>query len=163
MREIDLYPIIRKQWRGICVRVDAPSRPGISDLVLVGVVTIFTEVKKALTVREKLYITPPQRRFIQTVHEVGGYGCVLAYVMENRSWYLITPDILEREWPTVRPAMGCNLGTNLQALEARIRSMSPVTGRKPVFSRSDVMATGVFGAEQKSTVRGKPESITSFR
>lgn len=163
MRETDLYPIIRKQWNGVCVRIDAPSRPGISDLVLVGVITVFTEVKMAFTVREKLQITAPQHLFIQKVYKSGGHACVLAYVKENRHWYLITADVLEREWPTVRAAMGLDLGTDLQSLVAKIRSTSPVSGRTPEFVYLNGTGIAASDVAPVSEVKGKRGSITSFR
>lgn len=162
MRETDLYPIIRNQWKGgVVVRIDSPSRPGISDLVLVRRLTIFAEVKLALTLREKLYITAPQVRFIQEVTKVGGFACAVAFVMENRQWYLFDSNLLGREWPTVRPAMGSVLGRDLGTLEAKILSISRQTGQPFGAQPSNVTTTVASNAETMSREKGKPGSTIS--
>jgi len=155
MRETDLYPVIRQQWKGICVRMDAPSRPGISDLVLVGSITVFAEIKLALTLREKLQVTAPQFRFIQKVVRAGGYGCVLVYVRENRHWYMMDLAVLEREWPTVRAVMGCNLGTNLATLEASIRSIIPPNGYRQGIMSSDAIDSAAYAVAPVSQEKGQ--------
>jgi hypothetical protein len=162
MHETDLYPIIRKQWPGVTVRIDAPSRPGISDLVLVGAITVFAEIKLALTIREKLQITAPQFRFIQQVVVAGGYSCAIVYVMENRHWYLIIPDLLEREWPVVRAAMGLDLGRNLETLEAKIRSTIPRNGTRFDFTSCGAINFNASAAELVCREKANPELITSL-
>jgi hypothetical protein len=127
VKEYELYPRIRKEFPGITVRIDAPSRPGISDLVLVGkALTVFAEVKIAFRLVDKLAISPHQRRFIVDVAKAGGTACVLAYVQDLRQWRLLTSEVVDREWPTVRSAHGTQV--TIASLETRILSTVPQNG-----------------------------------
>jgi hypothetical protein len=129
MRESDLYPRIRAEFEGVTVRIDTPSRPGISDLVLVGrILTLFTEVKIANTAIEKLQITAPQHRFIQQVDAAGGVGCVLAYVRGEQGWYVILPKDLDLWWPQIRAKHGISLGPRIDRLERQIASIRQRSG-----------------------------------
>lgn len=129
MRESDLYPRIRAEFEGVTVRIDTPSRPGISDLVLVGrVLTLFTEVKIASTAIEKLEVSAPQHRFIQQVDAAGGVGCVLAYVRGEQGWYVILPKVLDLWWPQIRAKHGISLGPRIDLMETRIASIRRKSG-----------------------------------
>jgi hypothetical protein len=106
MKESDLYPKIKAQWPGEVVRIDNPVVKGVADLVLVGDATIFAEVKIAARSSDVLSVSLHQRRFLERVRSSGGLGCVLVYVVEERTWYSINTEVVTRNWPHVRASQG---------------------------------------------------------
>lgn len=147
MREVDLYPRIRAEFPGVTVRIDSPSRPGISDLVLVGRrVTIFAEIKIAETVMERLYVTAPQQRFLQQVEAAGGCGCVLVYVRGERAWYVVLPKVLDLYWPHNRAKHGRCLGPTVDHLEMHLNSIRQKNGETYEPPSKNVMATAAPAA-----------------
>lgn len=157
MIESALYPKVREQFPGIMVRVDSPSRPGISDLVLVGkMATIFAEIKIATLIREKLKITRHQMRFLQEVEKAGGLGCVLVWVREDSSWWLVNTPLVVAWWPSVRALQGIRLGTRMANIESMlIHSMSPQPGLPSGLGSSVGTGGGVSGVLPLSTLRVK--------